>query len=38
MAIDTFTFKNTRAGLLDSDDDGRVALGMFVFNDDNELL
>ena len=33
--IDIDSFQNTNQGLEDSNQDGRIPLGMFVFNDDN---
>ena len=35
MNINRFTFDNTNQSLEDSDRDGRIALGMFSFDDDN---
>ena len=35
MDIITSSFQNTNQGLLDSNQDGRIELGMFSFNDDN---
>ena len=35
LDIDMGSFQNTNQGLLNSNQDGRIALGMFVFNDDN---
>jgi len=38
MDIDTNVFQNTLQSLIDSDSDGRIALGMFAFSDDDNLL
>ena len=35
MDIDTTIFQNTNQSLEDSNNDGRIELGMFSFNDDN---
>ena len=37
LDIDISTFQNTNQGLLDSNRDGRIPLGCFVFDDDNKL-
>ena len=37
LDINIDTFQNTRQGFLDSNEDGRIGLGMFTFDDDNIL-
>jgi len=37
LNINIDTFQNTRQGFLDSNEDGRIGLGMFTFDDDNIL-
>ena len=37
MDININTFKNTKQGLIDSDGDGRISLGLFSFDEDNIL-
>ena len=36
MEINSSSFQNTNQGLEDSNQDGRVELGMFTFDDDNQ--